>query len=134
MPPFLEGGPIVKILLFNSLLSLLSSCWLAVMELILRHTGYWTRFGVAISIGAICISTILVRRLNLGIRIERWLWVGAVVLIGIGGKSFVHNVRAVHFEGFVSVISLILVLQGLMMLAVMGRSPEPSHRLPLEST
>jgi hypothetical protein len=114
-----------NILLLNSLICLLIGCWLAVMELILRHPGYWARFGVAISIVVIGLSTILVRVLHLGVRIERWLWIGAVVLVGIGGKSFFHNVHAVHFEGFVSVISLILVLQGLMMLAFMGRT-EPS--------
>jgi hypothetical protein len=123
-----------KILLLNSWITLLSSCWLAVMELILRHPGYWARFGVAVSIMVIGLSTILVRVLHLGIRIERWLWVGAVVLLSIGGKSFIHNVHAVHFEGFVSVISLILVLQGVMMLAFMGRSSELNHRLPLAPT
>jgi hypothetical protein len=40
-----------------------------------------------------------------------------VVLIGIGGQAFVRNARAAHFEGFVLVISVALVTQGLLMLA-----------------
>jgi hypothetical protein len=42
------------------------------------------------------------------------------VLIGIGGHAFIHNELAAHFEGFVLVISLALVLQGLLMLIFLG--------------
>ena len=46
-----------------------------------------------------------------------------VALIGIGGQAFLRNARAAHFEGFVLVISVALVMQGLLMLASgMGRS------------
>ena len=64
----------------------------------------------------ISMATILVRMADLGARGERWLWVGAVALIGIGGQAFVRNARAAHFEGFVLVISVALVMQGLLML------------------
>jgi len=110
-----------KFLLFNSTLSLLCGCWLAFMELFLRHPGYWARFSVAISISVIALSTILVLTLRLGIGVERWLLIGAIVLISIGGYSFLHNLSAAHFEGFVLLISLVLVIQGLMMLTLMGR-------------
>jgi hypothetical protein len=116
-----EGGAMANLPLISSLFTLLCSSWLAVMELVLRHSGYGTRFGVAICIGLICVSTILARMLHVGIRGERWLWIGAAVLIGIGVKSFIHNVRAAHFEGFVFIISLVLVAQGLLMLGFMGR-------------
>jgi hypothetical protein len=86
------------------------------MELTLRHPGYGTRVGVAALIALISMATILVRMADPGVRGERWLWVGAVVLIGIGGQAFVRNARAAHFEGFVLVISLALVAQGLQML------------------
>ena len=120
-----------KILLFNSTLSLLCGAWLALMELVLRHPGYWPRFGVAISISAIALCTILVRMLRLGAGVERWLWIGAIVLIGIGGKSFLHNLHAAHFEGFAFLISLVIVLQGAMMLAFTGRSSNQGDHLPL---
>jgi hypothetical protein len=110
-----------KILLAFSLLTLACSGWLALMEMVLRHPGYAGRIGVALAIALICAATILVRMLHVGFRGERWLWVGAAVLIGLGGQAFFHNARAAHFEGFAFVISLLLVLQGLLMLGTLGR-------------
>ncbi len=100
-----------------------SACWLGMMEMVLRHPGYGMRIGVAALIALISMATVLVQMANLGVWGARWLWVGAVVLIGIGGQAFLRNARAAHFEGFVLVISVALVMQGLLMLASgMGRS------------
>jgi hypothetical protein len=117
-----EGGPMRKVLLLVSLFTLACGVWLAAMECVLRHPGYVVRIAVAICIGLISLATILARMLHLGFRCERWLWVGAVALIGIGGQAFVRNARSAHFEGFVFLISLALVLQGLLMLLSLGRS------------
>jgi hypothetical protein len=106
-----------KTLLPLSMFTFACACWLGVMEMTLRHPGYGARVGVAALIALIGMATILVRMADLGARGERWLWVGAVVLIGIGGQAFVRNARAAHFEGFVLVISVALVTQGLLMLA-----------------
>jgi hypothetical protein len=62
------------------------------------------------------------RMLPLGVRRERWFWPVAVALIWFGGSSFLRNAHSAHFEGFVFVISLVLVLQGLLMLVTMGRT------------
>jgi hypothetical protein len=117
-----EGGPMKKTLLPLSMFTFACACWLGVMELMLRHPGYGTRVGVAALIASISMATILVRTADMRARGERWLWVGAVVLIGLGGQAFVRNARAAHFEGFVLVISVALVVQGLLMLVSgMGR-------------
>jgi hypothetical protein len=92
------------------------------METLLRHPGYAERIGVALAIALICAATILVRMLHVGFRNERWLWAGAAVLIGIGAQAFFRNAHAAHFEGFVFIISLVLVLQGLLMFATLGRA------------
>jgi len=97
------------------------ACWLAVMETILRHEGYAGRIAEALGIGAICAATILVKMLHAGLVVERWLWLGAGTLIVLGATAFLHNERAAHFEGFVMVISLLLLTQGELMLATMGR-------------
>lgn len=110
-----------KMILPVSLLTLACACWLAVMEMVLRHPGFVERMGIALAIAAICAATILVRMLPVGYRSERWLWPGAAVLIGLGGQAFVRNAQAAHFEGFVFVLSLIVVLQGLLMLFALGR-------------
>jgi hypothetical protein len=111
-----------KMLLPLSSFTLACACWLAIMEAVLQHQGYVERIGVALTIALICVATILVRTLHVGFRGERWLWLGAAVLVGVGGEAFVRNARAAHFEGFVLVISLALVLQGALMLMTLGRA------------
>jgi len=117
-----EGGPMGRLLIFSSLVTLICSCWLALMELLLRHAGFASRTAVALLIAAICVATLLARMLHLGVRRERWFWPAAVALIWFGAASFLRNARSAHFEGFVFVISLVLVLQGLLMLVTMGRT------------
>jgi hypothetical protein len=111
-----------KILFAISLLTLACACWLTFMETLLRHPGYAARIGEALLIALIAATTILVRTLHLGFRGERWLWAGAVVLIGIGAEAFIRNSQAAHFEGFVFIISLVLMLQGLLMILTLGRA------------
>jgi hypothetical protein len=55
------------------------------------------------------------------VSIERWLWTAAAVLIGLGVYSFLRNAHATHFEGFVFIISIVLVVQGGLMLLTLGR-------------
>lgn len=121
-----EGSVVGKILLIVSSLSLACGCWLARMELLLRHPGYGGRILTALIIVAICAGTILMRMLHAGYRCERWLWLGAAGLTLIGVLAFLRNMHASHFEGFVFVISLLLVLQGLIMFATLGRGPRES--------
>ena len=51
----------------------------------------------------------------------------AAALIGLGVFSFLRNARAAHFEGFVFVIAIVLVLQGLLMLITLGRQSVASR-------
>jgi hypothetical protein len=80
-------------------------------------------------IAAAGLATLLVRLLHLGVRSERWLWAAAAALIGLGVFSFLRNARAAHFEGFVFVIAIVLVLQGLLMLATLGRQSHPGQTI-----
>ena len=122
-----EGGPMKKTLLLLSIFTLACACWLGALEMTLRHPGYGTRLGIAGLIALISIATILLRTMaDLGARGERWLWLGAVALSGIGEQAFVRNARAAHFEGFVLVISVALVMQGALTLASgFGRKVRP---------
>lgn len=119
-----------KILSLVSMFTLACACWLAFMEMLMRHPGYDERVGVALGIALICAATIVVRMLHAGFRSERWLWPGAVVLIGFGAQAFFRNAHAMHFEGFVFLISLLLVLQGGLMLTTLGWADgRPGQRL-----
>lgn len=109
-----------KLLIANSLITLAGACWLALMEIILRHPGYRTRTAVAACIFLICLATILARWLHLNIRRERWLWAGAFVLLWIGAQAFAENLSGLHFEAFAFILSIIVFLQGALMLVTLG--------------
>lgn len=109
-----------KLLIVNSLITLACTCWLALMEIILRHPGFAMRTAVAVCISLICLATVLARVLHANVRRERWLWVGAVALVWIGADAFMNNRLAEHFEGFAFLISLVVVLQGALMLFTLG--------------
>lgn len=126
-----KRGPAMRILFPVSLFTLASTTWLAVMEVILRHPGYATRTTTALCMALICLATLLVRPLHLGTRAERGLWLGAVVLIGVGVNALVHLARASHFEGFVLIIAVALILQGLLMLVTLGRPSDVAPRQPI---
>lgn len=111
-----------KLLMFVSLFTLACGGWLGFMEAMLRHPGFAGRIMLAASIAAISATTILARLLGVGYKVERWFWAGAVTLIGIGARGFTHSARAAHFEGFVFIISLLLVFNGALMLAILGRA------------
>jgi hypothetical protein len=117
LPRFIsQGGSMKKTLLSVSFFTFASTCWLTLMEIVLRHPGYLLRVGVSVSIALISSATISILVAKSGVRGERWLWAGAVILIGIGGQAFLRNARAAHFEGFVFLISAALLFQGVLML------------------
>jgi hypothetical protein len=124
-----ESSPMGKLLIPLTLFTLACAAWLAFMETVLRHPGFTTRILIASAIALICAATILVRMLHVGFRGERWLWAGAAVLIGLGTQAFIHNLRAAHFEGFVLIIAFVLVLEGVLMLATLGRAGRGQARL-----
>lgn len=119
---FAGGGAMKKAVLGISWFTFACACWLGVMEMLLRHPGYGMRVGIAALIAFISVATVAVRGTRPGLRGDRWLWVGAVVLMGIGGQAFYRNLRATHFEGFVAIVSVALVAQGLLTL-VSGVGP-----------
>jgi len=110
-----------KVLRLVSLCTFVCACWLAGVESLLRHSGFVMRLGIDAAIGLVALAAILVRPLHLGIRAERCLWTGAIALIGQGTEALIRNARSTHFEGFVLVISLLLMLQGILMFFSLGR-------------
>jgi len=121
-------GGVRAMLLLVSLLSLTCVCWLAIMEARLRHPGYMLRLGMDVSIAFVPLATIVVLFLHLGMRVERWLWMGAIALIGIAALATLHNAHSFHFEGFVLLVSVTLTLQGgILMLLSLGKEANGSR-------
>lgn len=121
-----------RALLIVSAWTFICGSWLAWMESVLRHPGYRARLSIALGVAFIALATILARLLHLGFRRERWLWTGAVALIALGAYAFLHNLASRHFEGFVFLLSLTFIVQGVLMLLSLGRPrrDEPLAQLP----
>ncbi len=111
-----------KVLLLASAFSLACGFWLVTMEMLLRHPGYVGRAGMDASISAVPLATILIVLLHAGVRVERWFRLLGAPLIAIALWALMGDARSQHFEGFVLIVSLALILQGLLMFASLGRA------------
>ncbi len=93
--------------------------WLAVMENILRHDGYTTRSAIACCIALQSAATLLIGRLGRQRSLRAAVMAGSAALILLGGAAVLRILQASHFEGFVLVIGLALVLQGVLVIATL---------------
>ncbi len=107
--------------------------WLAAMEMRLRHPGFGTRMAIDLCFAVTCLATFLVRRLTPPrTASESSLRAGGLLMILFGGLMFFENAHAAHFEGFVFVVSLALMLQGVVMVLTLGRTVENDSGHPAE--
>ncbi len=110
------------ILIGASIITTICMVWLAAIEIALRHPLYAHRAALDVVLALVCLATICIRLLHpprtLG---ERSLQGIGFLLILFGALAFFQNASSAHFEGFVFVISLLLVLQGGLMLLGLGR-------------
>ena len=125
----LRQGGMRRALLGISLFTLGSCCWLALMEWVLRHSGYLLRSGMDLSIASVPLATAIALLWHVSVRAERCLWAGAITLIAVGAQALIQNARSAHFEGFVLLISVAIILEGTLMLLSLGRSGNGPHRL-----
>ena len=112
----------------------LAGVWLGAMDLLLEHPGYAAREIIAGTIVCQALLTLLALRLrgSLWPRIAPLL--GCVPILVLAAKALrgaLHN--PAHFEGYILLIALGLVLQAALTLLTLGRRPVPpaSHLKPL---
>lgn len=113
-------------LIGSSVLTAIFMLWLARMELVLRHSLYANRIVLDFTYALICLSTVVVQSWPRTFAFFKEIFLRGVgsLLILNGAVIFLRNARAAHFEGFVFLISLLLVAQGGLMLLTLGRSGE----------
>jgi hypothetical protein len=96
--------------------------WLAVMEHVLKHTGYAGRMGIAASIVIESLATLVFVAFGRRVILRALVLVGAVA-VGLLGASAIRGIlQARHFEGFVLVIGSALVAQSLLTIGVVVRA------------
>lgn len=107
------GGSLVKQLLtLSCLFTIAAAVWLIVMEHVLKHPGYAGRsvIDACIIVQSVCALGAIV--LTGASVLRKPVIVGAAAMILFGGSAIVRNLRADHFEGFVLIIGLALIVQG----------------------
>jgi hypothetical protein len=105
----------------TSLLTAGIGCWLMAMEQVLRHSGYAERTAIATCIMLQGISTLLVLMFGVGSICRAVVLLSAVSLALFGAFSIERILQSEHFEGFVLIIGVVLIAQGLMTLVVVPR-------------
>jgi hypothetical protein len=114
------GSTIRASLTWLSLCTALAGAWLAVMENILRHPGYAERSVAAACIVIQGLATILFLMWQ-GHRLFRLIILVAAAGVAVLGAAAVARVlNSAHFEGFVLIVGVALVMQGTMALVVVG--------------
>ena len=119
--PQRAGGPMQKMYSILSVFTTACLVWFTVMEMILRHPGFGARACVAVGLAVLSIAPLVVWRLHLS-RLAPWMRAAAVPLLGIGLIAFVRNAMNTDFEGYIMVISVALIVEGLLMLFVLPRT------------
>jgi len=104
-----------KLLIFISGFTMICMFWLAAMEMKLRHPGFGSRMALDICIALLCLVT-AVSRILPSPQNPKETWVRGMwfLVMLFGAMTFYNNARAPHFEGFVFVISLLLIAQGML--------------------
>ncbi len=121
------GGSLLKqALTLASLFVLAAGVWLGVMENILKHDGYVGRSAIAVCIAIQGLATLLFILLNGGAAVRNLIMAGAVATLLLGGSAILKILRAQHFEGFVLVVGLALILQGALTLATVLQARRPN--------
>jgi len=99
--------------------------WLCLMENILHHDGYIVRSAVALLIAAQGLATLFVVKRG-GHAVSRTLVaISAVGAALFGTSAIITTLRAAHFEGFVLIIGLGLIAEGILTLIVLSQPGPP---------
>jgi hypothetical protein len=116
-----EGGAMKQLLMLMCVFTVAAGIWLGVMESLLRHEGYAGRIVVAAFLAVQSLVTVLVVLLNAGRASRVAVLVGAVAIAALGARAVWKIAQAEHFEGFVLVIGVALMVQAGLTLATLIR-------------
>jgi hypothetical protein len=103
----------------------LAGGWLGVMDLLLRHAGYGSQMMIAGTIVAQALLTLAALRFDRSGGLRAVTLLGSVVVLWIAGRALKATLGGPHFEGFVLLIALALIVQGVLTLVTL-----PSARVP----
>ncbi len=113
------GGPYLKqLLILTCLFAVAAGTWLAAMENVLKHNGYPKRSVIAGCVVAQGLATLILLVRNGRTIFRTFVTAGAIGIVLLGSSALTQILRAQHLEGFVLLISIALILQGLLTFVV----------------
>jgi hypothetical protein len=106
-----------------SILTLAAMWWLMTMELFLRNPDFIVHVRADAIVAAVCVLGAVAGAQGWA-RWHRWLLLPAVALVTFAVYMWVGALHARHLEGFALMISLLLVVEGVLLMAQawMGKS------------
>ena len=129
-----------KTLTAVAIFTLIASCWLTVMNVVLHHAGYQWQAAVSALLMAQSALTLAVMSPGAAARTRgrlRWLvTIGAAAVLYAGGAAVAEQLSrsafdparpgAPHFEGFALVIGVFFAIQGILTLFVLFPTRVPA--------
>lgn len=119
----LGGPPMKAALTCISVFTAAAGVWLALMEHILKHAGYGERTVIATCIATQGLATLLLLLLDGRFVFRAVVLMGAVGVALLGASAIKRILDAPHFEGFVLLIGSALIVQGVLTLLFVLRTP-----------
>ena len=105
----------------------LAGCWLGIMDLLLRHPGYGIQVVVAASIVFQALLTLGALRFSRYSSLRMAAMAGSLALVWLASSALKATFGRGHFEGYVLLIALALIVQAVLTLLTLPRALTPEN-------
>lgn len=106
----------------------LCGCWLGVMDLRLRHSGYAGQLAIAGTIVCQALLTLGALRFGRYPLLRHLSLLGCLAMFWLAGEALFGIIRGVEFEGYVALIAVTLIIQGLLTVSTLRRVDDQRGR------
>ncbi len=110
-----------QLLILTCFFTIAAGIWLAVMENVLRHSGFQARTTIAVLIALQSLATLSALLVSSRFSVRFLVMAGSVAVALLGASAIFRTMQAAHFEGFALLIGTALLLQGALTLAALSR-------------
>lgn len=107
---FVQRPALILVCAFTAL----CGCWLGIMDLLLRHSGYAGQAAIAGTIVCQALLTLVALRFGRYAMLRYLSLLGCLAMFWFAGEALLGIVRGAEFEGYVAVIAIALIIQSLL--------------------
>lgn len=92
----------------------LCGCWLGMMDMLLRHSGFASQAAIAGTIVCQALLTLVALRFGRYAMLRYLSLLGCLAMFWFAGEALLGIVRGAEFEGYVAAIAIALIIQSLL--------------------